>query len=300
MTMEGRFHEIDTLLEWAHELSYSVNKFITYAQHVLNEQRKWEPFYINWYKWAAHASLVRFHLETDSPTDCTIDVDKVLDLLCELLWSDIFETDKNRYTQVYDIYSKLIPYWDKVYRQNHKIARKRAIQVLSWNIIDDIPKDIKKAKTVTCIEVDEALRLFDNFCSLLQEVSQNPNIIYISWYQNSIKPQYTQSIQQLVQFIEWWKKSEIRTQSERNIKWIVTSDRITEIDLWDWYEKILEKEIEHILLEFWMFLFKKWELESLPQRNEIIWDLLNLARKISKNRHVELLQLIHLEQYNKS
>lgn len=197
---------VDDILLSANELSFSIDKFLKYARHVLREQKKWEPFYKKWQKWAPHASLIKFHTQENNPTETTINIDEIIDLLCELLWSDIFETDKSRYKEVYELYTQLIPFWDKVYRPNHKIARRRAIEVLSWNSNTNISKTISQTRTSLWIEINEVLELFDNFWSLLQDVSQNPSVIYISWYDDSIKPQYSEKIQKLIDFLDFWEK----------------------------------------------------------------------------------------------
>ncbi len=292
------FGWVDYMLESAHELWFSVDKFLTYAQHVLDEQRKWEAFYKRWHKWASYVSLIKFHLTPESSHDTIVDIDKVIDLLCELLWSDIFETDKKKYVKAFDIYRSLIPFWDKIYRPNHKVARRRAIEVLSWDTCITLSENIHQTCTSVWIEINEVLELFDNFWCLLWEMSKNPSIIYISWYNDSISPHFSEKIQKLMDFLDYWEKSEVLASSQRNMKWTMRGDRLSELEISHWYDELGQKDIEVILLDFGMFLFKKWELDVLPQRNLIVWYLMNLARKISKRRYAEILNIIHLEEYN--
>jgi hypothetical protein len=289
---------VDEMLMSAHELWFSVDKFTTYAWHVLNEQRRGESFSKNWHKWAPYLSLIGYLTQVVKPTDTTINVDEVIDMLCEILGSDIFEIDKEKYIKLYNIYKNLIPFWDKVYRENHKIARKRAIEVISWTTDTIVSKKVSEATNSIWIEIKEVIELFDNFCSLLREMSQNPSVIYISWYQDSIKPQYTRKILNLMEYLEHWEKSEVQITSQRHMKWTTRGNKMSELEISDWYNNLTQENIETILLDFGMFLFKKWELEWLPQRDEIVWYLMDLARKISKNRYAEILNLIQLENYN--
>ena len=291
---------VDDLLLSAHELSFSVDKFLKYSKHVLDELRRWVPFYTKWYKWAKHVSLIWFHTQEEIPTDTTVDVDTVIDMLCEILGSDIFDMSKENYVKAYDIYTQLIPFWDKVYREKHKIARRRAIEVLSGKTYIAPSQKVTQAKDSIWIEVHETLSLFENFCDLLKVLSQNPNELYIPGYEDSIKPQFTQQIQKLMDYIDRWEKSELQICSQRNMKWTTNGDRLDELEISDWYSQLNQKDPQEILLDFGIFLFKKWELDVLPQKKLIVSDLLSLARKISKRRHIEILQLILLEQNNSS
>lgn len=291
---------IDTMLDSAHELSYSLDKFITYAEHVLKELEAWKAFSQNWYKGAWYALIIESHTKVRDSIDVTISIDKVIELLCDVLLSDILDTNKKKYTQVYELYLKLIKFGDEKHNKNHKLARKRAIELFSWKLEVRLAQKVRRVKNETVIDINSPFILFNNFFSLLWEISKNPSSIYVPGFEDSIKPQFTEQVDMLFNFIDSWEKSEIQSIDQRNLKWKVRDDTLTNTEISQWYDTLREWNIENIVLNFWMFLLKKWELETLPQKVSIVRNLLDLTRKISKNRHSELLGIIHLESYNNS
>lgn len=297
--MKG-LEESSWLIESAQELSVSLGKFITYCQHLSWEFENWQDFSENWWRATWYIAVLQEFTEIGNLENWKINLETVLSFLSYILLSDFFDENKSIFLRWFHSYQKLRKYSNVSDKEIYKSLRTKYAELMSGRLESTLSEEIQRAKASTSIEIDEVLEMFESFCCLLREVSNNPNSLYIPWFQEEISPSYTQKVDDFLYFLEYWEKNETHSSAEIQRIWKNRDDTLTFIDISDWYSELKEWSIEEMLLSFWMFLYKRWEFEWVATRDEIIKNLLKLARKTSKIRCREIVWIIEREKYLKN
>ncbi len=110
-------------LQQVKDLNHSIQKFLTYCEHLQEELTIWEWYSDKQYKGYWYISIIQYELLGVS--NKVIGSEQVLDTLVLLLEEDFFDSDFNQYSNVYRMFRNILHYyqWEKNYAWKIKKLR---------------------------------------------------------------------------------------------------------------------------------------------------------------------------------